>query len=862
MAQNNRPKDAWRTNAGQSAPAARGPAGKSAGGAKRWVAAAFVVAALGGAIAGLFVYLKPDPEPVVLVLPITQYKHPAWPANPLADDDARGFFEAFPGRTAPAFPIQEKARILEAIRQVVDESRGPASGRPILVYLNALGIARGETPYILPGDADPEDDSTWLPLDEILAALEKSKVPRSLILDLRPVSSQRCTSATDDLNDCVRAKLQARPQPDVKLWILVANNPENGPVLLRPIRRSVFGLALAQAIGGRADGWNADKSANEKVSFQEFAKYAQQATFVGTKAYGSGEQLPAVFGPTGDFPLVSVSRGQPKPIPEATDAESYPDWLKQSWVDRDQWVSAGLHRRAPRILRHHGLAAIRAEDAWSAGIDPAANRDRYEPTLKKLAGAGSAFPALPLPQRTHARWTGNAGSPALELVAAATLRPYLAKIASDEPMKKEDAAMALAIARGLLDAKPDIPPEAIQGAVLNEVWNLKAPTHEQIARAAALLATVPSANRFSETTFVIWVAGLPAEQTREWEKAEAGAVLSVLRSVKSAEQASALDGRAWPWLRSELDRLDAIRRPALVLLGDPNSGPGEFRNAKSSLDLARLDFDKVRDAAARLNVCFAEIEEGRAVLADLAAIYPHKLAPSPAAVASQWTELVEQYLKIRTLAQTPKAAGLPKLDDLSRATRMFDVLRTALMALRIGADDTDPQRLEVALRWPWLRVAERDTLRTRLDEAMRAATKRALDRWPTTLPTETTATASPSRTRDDTIRDAKIAGDLSTLVGAKDRRELTAQYKAARPGQQAAIGWAAHPDDFPAVPLDATGANPEPAERRRFEIEAARWIGTRYALDAAELRAVKDKSCRTAADELDALAGVYRNWNP
>ena len=861
MAQNN-PKDAWRANAGPSASAARGPAGKNSGGAKRWVAAAFVVAALAGAIAGLFVYLKPDPEPVVLVLPITQYKHPAWPANPLADADARGLFEAFPGRTAPAFPIQEKARILEAIRQVVDESRGPASGRPILVYLNALGIARGDTPYLLPGDADPDDDSTWLPLDEILAALENTKVPRSLILDLRSVSSQRCASATDDLNECIRAKLQARPQPDGKLWILAANNPENGPVLLRPIRRSAFGLALAQAIGGRADGWNADKSSNEKVSFQEFAKYAQQATFVGTKAYGSGEQLPALFGPGGDFPLVSVIRGQTKPMPEAIDAEPYPDWLKQSWVDRDKWVSDGLHRRAPRILEHQGLAASRAEEAWSAGIDPAAIRDRHEPTLKKLAGAGSAFPTLQLPRRSHARWSASPGSPAFEAAAAATLRPYLAKIASDEPMKKEDAAMSLSIVRGLLDAKPDISPEAIQGAVLNEVWNLKTPTHEQIGRAAALLMTVPSANRFSETTVAIWVAGLPAEQVREWEKAEAGAMLSVLRSMKSAEQASALDGRTWPWLRNELDRLDAIRRAALVLLGDPDSGPAQFLAAKSKLDSARLDFDKVRDAAARLNVCFGEIEEGRAVLADLAAVYPHKLAPSPAVVASQWAGLVEQYSKIRSSAQPPKSTGLPKLDDLSQAAQTFDVLRTSLMALRIGADDTDPQRLELALRWPWLRGTERDALRTRLEEAMRAATKRALDRWPTTPPEEATSTASPSKTREDAMRDSKIAGDLLALVGSKNRRELAAQYKAAEPGQRAEIGWAIHPDDFPAVPLDAAGANPEPAERRRAEIDAARWIGTRYALDAAELRAVKDKACRAAADDLDALAGVYRNWNP
>ena len=94
------------------------------------------------------------------------------------------------------------------------------------------------------------------------------------------------------------------------------------------------------------------------------------------------------------------------------------------------------------------------------------------------------------------------------------------------------------------------------------------------------------------------------------------------------------------------------------------------------------------------------------------------------------------------------------------------------------------------------------------------------------------------------------------------RKTHLAEYKVAGLPRRAEIGWAIHPDDVPAVPLDADMANPEPAFRRQQELEFARWLGKRYTLEAGELRSLKDKACRDTAEELDGVASAYRNWNP
>src|SRR6188768_2777664 len=104
-----RPQDMWKGSAAARPPGAvRTPAA----GRGRWFAAALVVVALGGAIAGLLFYLWPDPPAVVLAMPVTAYDQPDWPPNPGVDADARALLERSPGGGAQTFQAQEKQAIL------------------------------------------------------------------------------------------------------------------------------------------------------------------------------------------------------------------------------------------------------------------------------------------------------------------------------------------------------------------------------------------------------------------------------------------------------------------------------------------------------------------------------------------------------------------------------------------------------------------------------------------------------------------------------------------------------------------------------------------------------------------------------
>src|SRR5206468_1999643 len=135
------------------------PRGSKPPSSRRWFGAALILAALAGVIVGLFFYLRPDPEPVLLAFPVTQYSQNDWSPNPWAEADAHGIRERFSHDSAESFQNQEKARILRELNRAADDSRGKDKRRPVVVSLSALGTVADGTVYIIPGDARPEDPS-------------------------------------------------------------------------------------------------------------------------------------------------------------------------------------------------------------------------------------------------------------------------------------------------------------------------------------------------------------------------------------------------------------------------------------------------------------------------------------------------------------------------------------------------------------------------------------------------------------------------------------------------------------------------------------------------------------------------------
>src|SRR5262245_49853230 len=217
MSSSGRPQDVWK-----SSPAAH-PAGAMRGGAKRkgkWFAAACAVVALGGVIAGLLFYLWPDPTPIILAIPVTSYTQQDWLPSPWAEADARGVLDRSPSGGAQTFQAQEKLTILREL----DRAAGDARKRPLLVYLSTLGVASNGKVFLIPSDGRPDDESTWLPLDEVLARVRRASTPRMLILDIRPTVDPRAVVTAEDVNNLLDSTLAKLTESgELPYFVLTAN---------------------------------------------------------------------------------------------------------------------------------------------------------------------------------------------------------------------------------------------------------------------------------------------------------------------------------------------------------------------------------------------------------------------------------------------------------------------------------------------------------------------------------------------------------------------------------------------------------------------------------------------------------------
>ena len=137
---------------GWRAPARAEPRSKAA----EVAAAAAVLAALLGGLVALVLWLR-QPEPAELgAVPVSQYKHVTWAANPTADGDADRLLRAFDGRGTPAHASQEADRLRDLLDRLPDRAGGP-----VVVYVTALAAVREGRVWLLPGEARAGRASCW-----------------------------------------------------------------------------------------------------------------------------------------------------------------------------------------------------------------------------------------------------------------------------------------------------------------------------------------------------------------------------------------------------------------------------------------------------------------------------------------------------------------------------------------------------------------------------------------------------------------------------------------------------------------------------------------------------------------------------
>src|SRR5207248_6233297 len=150
-----------------------------------------------------------------------------------------------------AFQAQERQKIVQELNQLAERTGQSADKkRPIVVHLTALAVARGGQVHLLPGNAQPDDEASWLPLRDVLDALRRGQGPRLLLLDVaRPVANARLgilsDGAADLLDDELAAAKKAGSLPFLVLTACGKGQTSHGSYELR---RSVFGFFVEQGL--------------------------------------------------------------------------------------------------------------------------------------------------------------------------------------------------------------------------------------------------------------------------------------------------------------------------------------------------------------------------------------------------------------------------------------------------------------------------------------------------------------------------------------------------------------------------------------------------------------------------------------
>jgi|GEM_PF-2058188 len=906
MPADRRTKDAWRTN-DHAAPRPRDGTPKPA--RMRWFAAAFVLLGIIGLIVGLFVFRGKQPDPVLLAIPITQYTHPDWPANPMAEHDVRAFRDRFGGDSAQALQLQEKARILRELNHLADDSRGANQGRPIVIHLCALGAVTDNGVSLIPGDGIPDEPSTWITLNELLQPLRRMEASRLLILDLRPVRSARTILPAVDVNaalDAELAKLSAAN--DLPFLVLNANTPHDGPLVLQPWKHTAFGLALAHAAGGSADGWNSSNTIDHRVDVRELAEAVRETTNFITNQAGTTPQVPRLHGSGSDFHLLPVPTVAALPeLPESV--EPQPAWLLDAWKTRDVYQKDGLALRAPRLMNAYTHALARADQQLLAGADASSTLAMFQSVAGDVQALQSRFRKLVAPKFSIARaiqdTTVSSKIPTVEVA----LRPVLERIRNPEGLKPDELAAAM---QPIWAKPPDAEPyDAIAAVAFEAAFRYE--RVEQFQQLAAFLKGFKPAIRQPEIAVIELIAKLPPDMVKRWPM---GSIKALLELTRQAEAATAMAAPYAEWFIGNLDaegvstgesdgslsRTDTARREVLQAFTDDATSNANLKKASDRIERIVRDYRAIRDATITLDAARLEYEETRAELNDLAVRFPHELVAVPILASKNWSGLVENMLRLQTNLRPLRSPGLQNLDELTQQTAALRASRIALRNMvkvpASGSVTLDAQ----ALQWPRWSASERAELRNRYQQKLLAICSQIKNGWPTKPSGQEIPVPSSMenavRTRslmecqrmldilriaelpkvDDLEREVSKLGKEPTpsdllAVGKKLRNAWTVQlakdFTTVKREDAARFGFIVHPHDATALPRAGLRfePNPEATVSRERMIAFHRWLGrSRYLADAVAMQREGQQfipqAARDASDAMKQLGREYLDWKP
>ncbi len=660
----------WRTGAPRAAAAPPGP-GR---GTRRFVAVALLLAAA-GAVVGALLWIRPAEPPLLLSVPVGEYRDPAWPPNPWPEQDTAAVQAAFPdlaGRET-AYGFQE----LHLLQSKLQALANVKAGQPLIVHLTALAAAHDGAVHVLPGDARPGEPSTWLPLDMVLDVLAACPAKHKLLLlDVAhplaadppggtPGRGPLADAVADRLDDQLRARADAGRLP---FFVLTSCSKGELSLPLDEEQLSAFAFYVADGLRGAADGFNPDRRADGRVRVRELADFAAARVARWARECRGLRQTPHLYGDAKDFDLTA----RPQPAPERPAARPYPGWLLAGWKERDDWLARGAFRAAPAAFNALQAALPRAERDWRLGGRP----ERVETNLKDARSAAQsardrAKPEPPPPLRSLAAWQvpeklAAEWSPLIE--SFLTARATAATNPKDAEKAQADRQAFIQKTTANEDAR-----KAAAALVWRRLLSDNSPKPEVVADLSALLDAVQP-QPTTESQAAHRLAAWQRPGGTQWPP---GAARQLLQTEDAANRAIAAGPAAFPWAKGLYAAAAKLRDDGEALLFNPTTRRrDEQARAADLMKQAEATFAAAADQMTKVQAARAAVEETAAVLMATAVS-----AAEEGRDERPWREAARAFADLAArLEQPPPARELP-LGEWESATGRLSV---AVAQLRAG----------------------------------------------------------------------------------------------------------------------------------------------------------------------------------
>lgn len=323
-----------------------------------------VMMTLLGLFLGIFLWLRNIPRPLFLPIAVTSFESLAIQDFPTLKNDVNlildhGLFtnvRKLPNDSKQGSVIREQLGELQQVRS------------PVVIYLAGKAIFNDEGKLLfLPGDADRDNPSSYLPFQQILELIQQCPSKKKLLIV--DIAHEWIDATMGTLRADIAEAIPNEVQDVCKEDVLVLTSCSPGQVAwMNPtVNQSNFGYYVVRGLQGYADGFGIQGKRDGRVSVVELADFLRARVDRWAWTNRQARQTPELLGQGSDFDLHAYDQKHMEAEPSIPEIQQYPKWLASRWQlvakNRQKFTAILM----PFLFRYQQELLLQSERLWHAG---------------------------------------------------------------------------------------------------------------------------------------------------------------------------------------------------------------------------------------------------------------------------------------------------------------------------------------------------------------------------------------------------------------------------------------------------------------------------------------------------------------